>query len=463
MLKRDDIFAVDYAARLENRLYCFGSNESQGDEPDGVTFTGAGGGQGINISSDTISQKDARQGDTYAGQASQRFAGPQGSQSEMDALAMIDAGGGNTYAPQNVIANVGGLPTTGGDSYGNVGRGALPNARVTQRPINANNVSYNAPTSLLDVDLANQAAQVLASGGPGFPSLLGTPSDFVPYTPPKGTRVVELNPAPVGQGYGKEYFDQMEAIAGRRGNGLADTAAALAQKEQQEFDDIMASSAGVDRDSEVVSSLSDDFLDARGREDLNNLAQEASAYFNSPITKAIDAASSFTPMGLLNRAMTGNPSLTRTKAGLPAGRLGEMQIGVQQGGRVVYNDDGSAAYVEMPNGSQVGNQTQAMAGGFGDESMTPAPAENPMTGEQRCPEGFSFDPATNSCQPDAAPTAPSFTPGIYYRQTALDTAPVNTPAGFDFDAANRSFIESYGYRPQDYKTPMDLTGFTRLL
>ena len=97
------------------------------------------------------------------------------------------------------------------------------------------------------------------------------------------------------------------------------------------------------------------------------------------------------------------------------------------------------------------------------------PQTNPMTGQSQCPDGYIFDDDLQACRMktrsesagDTTTAAPSS--DMYYRQTSLDTAPANTPAGFDFDAANRRFTQSYAYRPGFYNKPMDLTGFTKLL
>ena len=108
----------------------------------------------------------------------------------------------------------------------------------------------------------------------------------------------------------------------------------------------------------------------------------------------------------------------------------------------------------------------------GGEPVVP-PVRNPMTGTVRCPDGYSFDPDQNACvETDATSdqagggqpvTNFPLDPDMYVRMTALDQAPRGLPSGFDFDAANRRFQESYAYRPQYYgRTPMNLTGFTRL-
>ena len=98
-----------------------------------------------------------------------------------------------------------------------------------------------------------------------------------------------------------------------------------------------------------------------------------------------------------------------------------------------------------------------------------SPQTNPMTGQSQCPDGYIFDDDLQACRMktrrESAGDTATGTPSsdMYYRRTALDTAPANTPAGFDFDAANKRFTQSYAYRPGYYNKPMDLTGFTKLL
>ena len=94
-----------------------------------------------------------------------------------------------------------------------------------------------------------------------------------------------------------------------------------------------------------------------------------------------------------------------------------------------------------------------------------APQTNPMTNQPRCPDGYIFDDDLQACRLDVsggASQARTDDGDIFYRRTALDDAPANVPSGFDFNAANRRFTQSYGYRPDFYRSPMSLTGFTRL-
>jgi hypothetical protein len=106
----------------------------------------------------------------------------------------------------------------------------------------------------------------------------------------------------------------------------------------------------------------------------------------------------------------------------------------------------------------------------GDGETTP-PVTNPLTGTSRCPDGFIFDDDLQACRrktrSELADTGSGGSPApatgdIFYRRSILDDAPANLPAGFDFNAANRRFIQSYGVRPDNYRMPLSLTGFTRL-
>jgi hypothetical protein len=99
----------------------------------------------------------------------------------------------------------------------------------------------------------------------------------------------------------------------------------------------------------------------------------------------------------------------------------------------------------------------------------PTPIENPLTGEKECPEGYFFDEDLQSCRMGsataAAPAAPVTAPatGAYYRPTGLETASAFTPAGFDYNAANSAFLDSYAYRPENYQDPMSLNGFKQII
>lgn len=116
-----------------------------------------------------------------------------------------------------------------------------------------------------------------------------------------------------------------------------------------------------------------------------------------------------------------------------------------------------------------------------DDDQTTPPEINPLTGASRCPDGFIFDEGLQTCRrkttAELAETGSGGSPApmasgggaaapqpgdIFYRRSILDDAPANLPQGFDFDAANRRFIQTYGVRPENYRMPLSLTGFTAL-
>ena len=147
---------------------------------------------------------------------------------------------------------------------------------------------------------------------------------------------------------------------------------------------------------------------------------------------------------------------------------------LENGGRPVLDAQGNVkgafndsflgeVYTGMPvegvDGTGFGNQ----GGNDGAEIKEP----NPLTGQ--CDEGYFFDEDLQACRMGSAAAsddsvAPVTAPatGAYYRPTGLETASAFTPAGFDYDAANSAFLDSYAYRPDDYQDPMSLNGFKQI-
>ena len=148
-----------------------------------------------------------------------------------------------------------------------------------------------------------------------------------------------------------------------------------------------------EQDEEQTSALSDDFLDEQGRADMDLLGKEISDYFDNPLVKAGQFAEglfkSKNDMGGKSRPS----SFFTTDAGLPNNRLGDMAIGVQQGGKLTTDSSGKAAYVTMPDGTIIGQQPNMSGGGGGGGGRQTQTPLDP------CPAGFKLDPTTNSCQP----------------------------------------------------------------
>ena len=96
------------------------------------------------------------------------------------------------------------------------------------------------------------------------------------------------------------------------------------------------------------------------------------------------------------------------------------------------------------------------------------PQTNPLTGTSQCPDGYVFDDDLQACRRKTKRelrgdgNSSTASGDMYYRRTSLDDAPANLPSGFDFDAANRAFTQSFAVRPSFFQRPPNLTGYTLL-
>lgn len=113
---------------------------------------------------------------------------------------------------------------------------------------------------------------------------------------------------------------------------------------------------------------------------------------------------------------------------------------------------------------------------YGDSAPeVTAPIQDPVTGQQRCPDGYIFDEDLNACR--LAPmdvAATTTTPGEAYARTGLlDVAPEGLldfqqryGAGFgtpmDFEAANLAFRRQGATYPEYFRTAPKLDGYTLL-
>ena len=207
-----------------------------------------------------------------------------------------------------------------------------------------------------------------------------------------------------------------------------------------------------------------------------------SNYFDDPsINKAIGQAAidQIQNSGRIQNAKDGYgvPSLVGALAGAVGGyNLQNIQDKIAAGGRPVLDENGVVQGVfheglfgmEVYSGNPVAGieGTGYQADGFGGD---PDPIENPLTGEKECPEGYFFDEDLQACRMGSAAAsddsvAPVTAPatGAYYRPTGLETASAFTPTGFDYDAANSAFLDSYAYRPENYQDQMNLNGFKQI-
>ena len=140
----------------------------------------------------------------------------------------------------------------------------------------------------------------------------------------------------------------------------------------------------------------------------------------------------------------------------------------------VYNAAGRLTGYRDQFGRLTGTDpiNQSLGGGSDDDEDTVPPVTNPLTGRDQCPDGYVFDEDLQACrrktkrelQADNGTGGDSSRPAgdMFFRRTSLDDAPANLPSGFDFDAANRAFTQSFAVRPSFFQRPPDLTGYTLL-
>ena len=450
-----------YRDPMEERLFCFNNGPSGGDEPDGVTFTSGDDyvpGQGIQISSSTLAPNSTE--DTYGGfntsparQAEIFGTGTYNDQYETGTGADPNIGfvsgvtGDEEFTGVPSVAAPGALANLSFDEIDFGGTGPRPQANVRVKPSNelmtvfpgvlGNSIfqgsrGRNEPidrnvalTALQDRavagdlsaqkeldDLGRQGAITFAEAS--YPQIQQQKAmDATGIARAQGATAQNV------LGSGISALDTTDDARAQATRGVTtsrpqmqgpprmpdqifdiDTSPDIV-KDQQLADQIMASSQGVDRDSEVVSALSDNFLDERGRRDVGILGKQIAEYFDSPIVQAGQKLEGFSPLSALVQGVTGQPSVFTDKAGLPSfGSLGDMTKAVQAGGRLTTDESGNPLFVTMPDGSTVGGTTQAsnlMTGGGGGGSAT---AQKSPT--DPCPPGYKM--VDGVCQPDGTST-----------------------------------------------------------
>ena len=104
---------------------------------------------------------------------------------------------------------------------------------------------------------------------------------------------------------------------------------------------------------------------------------------------------------------------------------------------------------------------------------------NPVTGQEECPSGYTFDGDINACRIDAplenvvGGTGFDYEPGTYARMGLLDVAPEGLPefaerygAGYmtpeEFEAANLDYRRRAGTMAGIFQDPYNLSGYTLL-
>ena len=445
MLKRD---WLTLEPRFIDRSVCFcdGGGGTSGDEPDGVTFTSGKDykpGDGVQISSSTLAP--GSETDTYRGRntsdaalgafaAADPFAAGAGRGSNIGYVSGVTGDAEFTGVPSVAAPSAPGIASSAlgafADDSFNLSPAASPSQNLTaeqkaivetarmmgdplpdfSRPMTeaekARDKQLTDIFSETNLDPAagqeeqrarneQQIADRAAAINDVFNNLGITRAGGATAQNVLGSGISALDPFESGTGYdprlgpmqGPPRMPDQVYDFDTRPDTVTD---------QQLADQIMASSQGVDRDAEVVSALSDDFLDERGRKDVGILGQKIADYYNNPLVEAGQQLERFSPIGALVRGITGQPSVFTDKAGLPSfGSLGDMTKAVQAGGRLTTDDKGKPLYVTMPDGSTVGAPSQPSTlmtgGGGGGGSGAPKSPTDP------CPPGYKM--VDGACQP----------------------------------------------------------------
>ena len=181
-------------------------------------------------------------------------------------------------------------------------------------------------------------------------------------------------------------------------------------------------------------------------------------------------------MGLAGNARQGNDYLEEVRGLNDRGFLGNrIAAGIGEGGIPVLNQNGEIMgvnttrdFMGFPVTTYTGRPEFAPnaddANRINNDDPIVALQQNPLTGTEQCPDGYEFDEDLQACKMKSErKTGTRDTSGErYYRATSLDNAPANVPAGFDFAAANRNFVNSFAYNPLNYRKPMGLDGFSKV-
>ena len=421
MWDRDFLDKWDMARRIEARLFCFGSGDSDDSSSD------SGG-------------SDPAPDDTQANYEQEAFGG---SRNQTDGVNFRQAPAQpvSDSDPADRIANVVGLNTT-----------LLDMARSAPADVRAANSARN--DAIFDEFIANDMInqQIDATLNPPIqvfdmndaagdymlnPSLArGNPADI-------SVGSVNLPPAVVTDVNGQAFDTTTGELIGSDGSYFSDLGAGLERM-----------------DGPAVPTPPPPRYQTNAQRDFfENLAGQGDAAMNQFRAEV---------RNLNNRGFLGN----RIAAGIGASGVPNFDpsrpAGSQIRGVTTTNFVDLPFVGTVPMSTYTGLDNPNAPADTSDSGDVVPPQTNPLTGAQQCPDGYIFDDFLQACRPmtrsekGGSTGAADTGSGVFFRRTSLDDAPANLPAGFDFDAANRRFTESYGYRPDFYRSPMSLTGFTRV-
>lgn len=387
----------------------------------------------------------------------------------------------------------------------NMGAGVSPSGSLTVNRMGLDgNILNTTTTNFGGVQPLSLAGQVLQNN-----LSQGAPSYNIDYNTPLGTPVSPSFPDPeadrvraLSNQFGEVYYDETTGTY----KGGADprlTGEAFSGISQDMADQIaMADTGMVNTDqSPFASDYTDGMMVDSGVMGVGKLPQapvlrDGQYYMGGvPVTDELAQTAIDTRASIIDALPSPNAGFIQQGLGFLTGQdpvgmaakqygeflnldgaminpeTGNVSAPAGRGTLNLNNQMGTVTYSGMPDPNYTGayanlvNPSQDREGG---DDQVVAPVTNPMTGASRCPDGYVFDEDLQACRLDTgmsggAPTPTNPAPsGIYFRETGLDQAPANLPSGFDFGAANRRFVESYGNRPDFYRKPMSLTGFRKL-
>jgi len=203
-----------------------------------------------------------------------------------------------------------------------------------------------------------------------------------------------------------------------------------------------------------------------------------SSWFDDPLTRKASAQIGIDQMkGRMEQSRSGK--LGKVFGG-PSNFFQQNVIDkLEAGGRPVFDANGNIQGVfheqkigdfslgEVYSGNPVEGLPETGWGAGGNDAPDVKPV-NELTGT--CEEGYVFDEDLQACRLATGGGSGSAGGGnfgvsgeTYYRPNALDTAPANIPAymgpNYNYNQANKNFVQTYAYNPDYYENQMDITGF----
>jgi len=295
-----------------------------------------------------------------------------------------------------------------------------------------------------------------------------------------------------GRGAGQADFsggDTSGVGGGFEGGGGKDGLSTLSPQAQQAINDAIMADIAADLAQQPAQQNVDAISGFAGELGLTTPQVETTMERAMRGARAMQMAQMFSPLSWIGKSLglLEDPRIAARRsminlASMPnAGFVdGYLQAPTNKG-YLSQGGFGQVTYTGMPDPTYDGafsnlvNPPSPERGGGRPQQV--APVQDPMTGQERCPEGYVFNETLQACIMDTAATS-SFQPtmataqpmpsGDYYaRMSLLDQPPAGLlEAGFgspqDFAAANTAFRRGAATRPSMYTDPYNLQGYTLL-